>query len=203
MAKNYIVLTSEYGSGARLLGQRLSEELGIKFYGEEDLLIRAAKESGLEENILREYDERLASIETNESSQLDSRVLDSDVELSVRIFKAYSFTILKIVGEGPCIIMERGADIVLRGKVDFLNVYTYTSDIKKKIERCMRVVGVKEEDAPKFINSQSMQRELYYKSFSNIERGKMNEYDLCINTDKFDSNALAMEKCAEIIKSAM
>lgn len=48
-----------------------------------------------------------------------------------------------------------------------------------------------------------MQRKLYYQSFSNIERGKMDEYDLCLNTDKFDTDALAMEKCAEIIKSAV
>lgn len=31
MTKKYIVLTSEFGSGARLLGKRLSEVLGIKF----------------------------------------------------------------------------------------------------------------------------------------------------------------------------
>lgn len=163
-------------------------------------MIKAAKESGIDEKILRDYDEKLASHEFNESSQ-NKNALDAD--LSLKVFKAYSTSILKAVEEGPCILMERGADIVLSDKVDFLNVYTYTSDIRKKIERCMRVCGTAEEDAPKFIANQAMQRKLYYKSFSNIERGIMNEYDLCINTDKFDTDALAMEKCAEIIKSAL
>lgn len=199
MTKKYIVLTSEFGSGARLLGKRLSKELGIKFYGEEDLLIKAAKETGIDEKVLRDYDEILASTVFDESSQL----LNSDADLPLKIFKAYSSAILNAVEEEPCILMERGADIVLRDKVDFLNVYAYTSDMERKIERCMRVGGIAEEDAPKFIASQAMQRKLYYKSFSSIERGKMNEYDLCINTDAFDTDALAMEKCAEIIKSSL
>lgn len=145
MTKKYIVLTSEYGSGAGLIGKRLSEELGIKFYSEEDLLIKAAQESGIDEKVLRDYDEKLASIEFNDSLQL----LDSNADLSVKIFKAFSAAILKVVEKGSCILMERGADIVLRGKIDFLNVYTYTSDIKRKIERCLRVVGIAEEDGPK------------------------------------------------------
>ena len=161
------------------------------------LLVKKVQESGIDEKVLRDYDEKLAS------STEEWILLDSDDELSLEIFKAYSSTILKTVEEGPCVMMERGADIVLRGKVDFLNVYTYTSDIKKKIERCMRVVGVREEDASQFIASQSMQRKLYYKTFSNIERGKMGEYDLCLNTDVFDTDALAMGKSAQIIKLAL
>ncbi len=198
MKKKYIVLTSEYGSGARLIGKRLAKDLGIKFYGEEDLLIKAAKESGMDEKVLREYDEKLANVDFNNST-----TGDSESGIAAEIFNVYASAILKAVEEGPCILMERGADIVLKDKVDFLNVYTYTSELDKKIERCMRVVGVAEKDAPKFIESQSMQRKLYYQSFSSIERGKMNEYDLCINTDKFDADALEMEKCAAIIKAAL
>ncbi|MFC7391632.1 AAA family ATPase [Scopulibacillus cellulosilyticus] len=203
MTKRYIVLTSEFGSGARLLGKCLSEELGLKFYGEDDLLIKAARDSDIDEKVLRDYDEKLGSIVFDESSQLNGNVLDLDADLPFKIFKAYSSAIFKTVKEGPCILMERGADIVLRGKVDFLNVYCYTSDMNKKIERCMRVSGIAEKDAPKFIAGQVMQRKFYYKSFSNIERGKMSEYDLCINTDTFDTDALSMEKCTEIIKSSL
>ncbi|WP_339229439.1 cytidylate kinase-like family protein [Oceanobacillus sp. FSL K6-2867] len=201
MTKKYIVLTSEFGSGARLVGKHLSEELGIPFYGEENLLIKTAKESGIEENVLRDYDEKLANMKVDDDTVQSTN--DSNADLSSKIFKAYSGSILKAVQEGPCILMERGADIVLKGKVDFLNVYTYTSDISKKIERCIRVSGVAEENALDFIHQQSKLRELYYKSFSNIERGKMSEYDLCLNTDAFVTNALDMSQCAEIIKSSL
>lgn len=201
MTKKYIVFTSEYGSGARLIGKFIAEQLGIKFYGEEDLLVKASKESGIDEKILREYDAKLASTKLNESVRLDGELLKD--ELSAKIYNAYSSTILKIVEEGPCILMERGADIVLKGKIDFLNVYAYTSSIEKKIERCIKIGGFSEEDAPKVVVIEDMKRKLYYNSFSNIERGNMSEYDLCINTDTFTGDTLAMGKCSEIIKAAL
>lgn len=203
MTKKYIVLTSEYASGVRLVGKLLAEQLGIKFYGEEDILVKAAKESGIGEKELREYDVKLANTAFNQDSQLNEDKLDSNDNLSLKIYNAYSSAILKAVEEGPCILMERGADIVLKGKVDFLNVYAYSSDMKKKIERCIRVGGFSEEDAPKIVAGQDMQRKLYYSSFSNIERGKINEYDLCINTDTLTNDALGMKKCAEIIKASL
>lgn len=203
MEKKYIVFTSEYASGAGLVAKTLANKLGIKFYGEEALMIRAAKESGIDENIFKEYDEKLANINFEELSYLNKDLLKEEDSLEVSIFNAYSDTILKIVDEGPCILMERGADIVLKGKVDFLNIYAYSNNIDKKIERCERVVGISKEEAPKFIDSQAMQRKVYYSKFSEIERGKMSEYDLCINTDTFTTDALGMEKCAEIIKAAL
>lgn len=201
MEKKYIVFTSEYASGARLIGKALEEKLGIKFYGEEDLLIEAVKVSGIDEKVFREYDEKLTNSKIDETSQLNKVKLEDD--LGLKIYNAYSDTILKIVEEGPCILMERGADIVLKGKVDFLNVYAYSNDMDKKADRCERVVGIPKKDAPEFIDKQVMQRKIYYSTFSSIERGKMSEYDLCINTDPFTIDALGMEKCAEVIKAAL
>ena len=195
MTKKYIVFTSEYASAARYIAKELEKKLGIKFYGEEDLLIRTAKESGIDEKVLREYDEKLSNTKFNEE------VLKDD--LALKIYNAYSSTTLKIVEEGPCILMERGADIILKGKVDFLNVYAYSKDMEKKADRCERVVGIPKKDAPEHIAKQEMQRKSYYSTFSSIERGKMSEYDLCINTDTFTVDSLGMEKCAEIVKAAL
>lgn len=203
MTKKYIVFTSEYASGARLIAKELEKKLGIKFYGEEDLLIRTAKDSGIDEKILREYDERLANSKFDETSQLNKESLESGYDLGLKIYNAYSDTILKIVEEGPCILMERGADIVLKGKVNFLNVYAYGSDMDKKKDRCERVGGIPKKDAPEYIAKQELQRKVYYNTFSSIERGKMSEYDLCINTDTLTVDSLGMEKCVEIIKAAL
>ncbi|MBU3172739.1 cytidylate kinase-like family protein [Clostridium estertheticum] len=197
MTKKYIVFTSEYASAARYIAKELEKKLGIKFYGEEDLLIRTAKESGIDEKVLSEYDEKLANSKFDETLQLN------ELDLGLKIYNAYSDTILKIVEEGHCILMERGADIVLRGKVDFLNVYVYSKDMDKKVDRCERVVGIPKKDAPEYIDRQVMQRKIYYSTFSSIERGKMSEYDLCINTDTFTVDSLGMEKCAEIVKVAL
>ncbi|WP_404456554.1 AAA family ATPase [Oceanobacillus kapialis] len=195
MTSKTVVFTSELGSGARLIAKQLADELGVEFYGEEDLLKEAARESGIEEKVFRDYDEKLANLSMDLEKAEDG--------MAQKIFEAYSNTIMRIAEAGPCILMERGADIVLKGKINFLNVYTYTSDMTKKIERCVRVSGVTEEEAPSFIASQSQQRQLYYQSFSNIKRGSMNEYDLCLNTDTLTKEALDMARCTAVVRAAL
>ncbi|APC41369.1 cytidylate kinase family protein [Clostridium estertheticum] len=91
MTKKYIVFTSEYASAARYIAKELEKKLGIKFYGEEDLLIRTAKESGIDEKVLSEYDEKLANSKFDETLQLN------ELDLGLKIYNAYSDTILKIV----------------------------------------------------------------------------------------------------------
>lgn len=52
---NHIVITigREYGSGGRLIAQRLSEELGITFY-DKQLISEVAKQTGFSENFVRD-----------------------------------------------------------------------------------------------------------------------------------------------------
>lgn len=50
--KDFIVtIAREYGSGGRLIGQQLAEKLQVAFYDKE-LIILAAKESGLAEDFI-------------------------------------------------------------------------------------------------------------------------------------------------------
>lgn len=195
MLNKIIVFTSEYGSGARLIGRTLAEMLNVKFYGEEELLIEAAKEEGITEEMLREYDRKL------KKSIKDINIYNS-IEHE-EVYKAYSKAILRIIEKGPCILMERGADIVLKDKIKFLNVYGYSNCIEKKLKRCEIVDGYQKEEAFSVIEAENTIRKNYYNLFSKIERGQPKEYDICINTDAFNDNVLNMEKCAAIIKAAL
>ena len=55
--KYVITIGREYGSGGRFIGRLVAEKLGIPFYDNE-LLIEAAKESGLSPSIFESYDEK-------------------------------------------------------------------------------------------------------------------------------------------------
>jgi cytidylate kinase len=198
MSEKYIVLSSEYGSGARLIAKKLSEQLGIKFYGEEDLLIEAANLSGIDINILRNYEENL--VERVHGGNLNGNGAPDElpVDMPLILYQALSSAITKVMEEGPCILMERGADLVLRDKVDFLNVFVYSTNMENKIERTVRVGGIPEEGAVNHIQEQNLIRKIYHNSFSTIEWAKMSEYDLCLNSD-----SLGFERCAEAIKAVL
>ena len=55
--KYVITIGREYGSGGRFVGKLVAERLGIPFYDNE-LLVKAAKESGLSEAIFKSFDEK-------------------------------------------------------------------------------------------------------------------------------------------------
>ncbi len=58
--KTIITIGRQYGSGGREIGLKLAEELGIKFYDKE-LLDRAAKNSGMCQEIFENHDEKPTS----------------------------------------------------------------------------------------------------------------------------------------------
>ena len=59
--KSIITIGRQYGSGGHEIGQKLAKELGIKCYDKE-LLDRAAKESGICQELFEHHDERLHKI---------------------------------------------------------------------------------------------------------------------------------------------
>lgn len=187
MEKQYIVFTSEYGSGARLIARELAKVLGIPFYGEEDLLNETAKRLDIDPQILRNFDQ------DGEAKGL----------ITEDIIGGYREVVLDIVHKGPCILMERGTDYILKGVVPFLNIYVYATDNNKKIERAVKIAGQSEEKAKMFIQQQEKLRSEYYEKYTDITRAKLSEYDLCLNSDTLTENALDMKKCVDIIKAAI
>ena len=60
MAKSIITIGRQYGSGGREIGEKVAERLGIKCYDSE-LLDRAAKDSGMCQEIFENHDEKTDS----------------------------------------------------------------------------------------------------------------------------------------------
>ena len=57
MAKRIITINRMFGSGGRIIGKALAEELGFKFYDKE-LIALASKESGLCQEFFEKADEK-------------------------------------------------------------------------------------------------------------------------------------------------
>ena len=55
-----ITISREYGSGGRIIGKHLAEELGLPFYDKE-LITRAAADSGLSPEVLEQAEDHTPS----------------------------------------------------------------------------------------------------------------------------------------------
>lgn len=192
-----ITIGRQCGSGGREIGNKLSELLGIKCYDKE-LLQRAAKESGLSEEIMKNNDE------VPTSSFLYNLVMDSygfgsgvggftDMPLSNKVFLAQFDAIKKIADEGPCIMVGRCSDYALAERDNVLNIFVY-ADLEQRIERIMKVYNVNADKAKDVITKKDKQRASYYNFYTSKKWGRADSYDLCIN-----SSVLGIDGSAKLI----
>ena len=102
--------------------------------------------------------------------------------LNQRVFLAQFDAISKIASEGPCVIVGRCADYVLRDRPGITHIFVYASE-ERRIERIMRVEKVDREHARELIRKTDRQRRSYYNFFADGNWGMRSNYDLMIRTD--------------------
>ena len=119
MAKTIITLSREYCTGGRYIAQSVADALGIKLYDKE-LITMAARDSGLSE-------EAVAASEKRHTHSLlySLYTMGTDLPLSDQVFILQSRIIKKLAEEGPCVILGRCADYVLRERTDVLHVFVH------------------------------------------------------------------------------
>ena len=103
-----ITLSREYGAGGHSVGQRVAAELGIEFY-DRDIIRNSAEELGIDPGLLEAEEEAITRTEAFIRS-----INPISYDRKDSIFGAESSVILKLAAKGPCLILGRCADAVLR-----------------------------------------------------------------------------------------
>lgn len=185
--KTIITIGRQYGSGGHEIGATIAQDLGIKLYDKE-ILKRAAKESGICEELFETHDENTTR------SFLYSLVMDSHafghafganagMPLNHQIFLEQFNTIKQIAAEESCIIVGRCADYALNENADVVNVFIY-ADLEKRIRRIARIYDMTDKQAKDLIIKNDKQRASYYNYYTNKTWGDAKSYDLCIDSGK-------------------
>ncbi len=192
MTDKYVITIDRlYGSGGRIMGRKLSEELGIPFYDEE-ILKMASEDSAVSESLFRLNDEKAGTnlffrAVGGLHTSLEEPSVDDDVASPENLFRFQAKMIRKVAAEKPCIIMGRCADFVL-GAVEtenLIRLFVY-ADITTCIRRVMEVDGVDTKEALRRVNRISKQRRDYYKYYTGKDWEDMSNYDLPINTSTLE-----------------
>lgn len=188
--KNVIItIAREYGSGGRYVGKLLAEELGIKLY-DKNLITMVSNESGLSASYIEENEQTIGGkLLANFNSQYYNNMTNDD-----NLFIAESNAIKEIATKGPCIIVGRCANYILKDNENVFNIFLYNSD-ESKVKRAVKYYGLEEKSALKEIHRINKARENHYKYYTNKDWKDFSNYDLAINVDKF-----GVEKTAKIIK---
>lgn len=193
-----ITISRQYGSGGRFIGRKLAEALGIPFYDKE-LITMAAEESGMSKELFEKADEKAGSSLLYTLS-MNSYLLHGmagvpDLPLNDKVFLIQSEMIRKVADKGPCVIVGRCADYVLREKENCLNVYIY-SDLNDRVARATTYYGLSPERAREQMQKMDKKRASYYNFYTNLKWGRAENYDLSLNSAK-----VGIDGCVDVIRA--
>lgn len=186
MDKYVITVSREYGSGGRLIGKKLADELGIGFYDGE-LLSLVAKESGYTEDFVRRNDQKKTQ------SLLYHLYIGSQIlPASDMIFIAQSRVIKDLYNKESCVIVGRCADYVLRGYANVSNVFI-TAPLESRIARVRDEYGEQADNYRAYLTKKDKNRIAYYNYFADDAWGKVQTYDISVNSD------IGIDRSADLI----
>lgn len=192
--KKYITISREYGSGGRLIGKMVAEQLGYKFYDRE-IIDMAAEESGLSADFIKKTEQNLSSgwlynlllgtSYAGTTTGVNQPIAQAALPLADQIFNAERKIILSLTKE-PCVIVGRCADYILStsdqiDNNDLLNVFIY-ADLEAKLKRIEEIYKETESCAKKTIIQIDKRRANHYNTFTENIWGDRKNYDMMINS---------------------
>ena len=172
-----ITITRQFGSGGREIGKKLAEAYGIPFYDNE-ISSRAAKDTGFAEAAFERAEDKasnslLYSIAMGMNVFSSQDVGFSGLSLDDRIFLAQSKVIRNVAKEGPCVIVGRCADYILKNQENVVNLFIRAT-LDFRIKRAIEVEMVMKKDKS---------RANYYKYHSGERWDNVLNYDFAIRSD--------------------
>ncbi|MCI5976560.1 MAG: cytidylate kinase-like family protein, partial [Clostridiales bacterium] len=148
MEKNIITISREFGSGGRSIGRLVAQKLGIPFYDKE-LVNQIALESGFAPKFVEDHGEHSPGTSLFSYAFAPQGVPGVMNGLSTADFlwNIQCNVILQLAEKGPCVIVGRNADYILKDRKDTLNVFIH-ADMDFRADRIVRLYG-ESEKSPK------------------------------------------------------
>ena len=180
----------EFGSGGRFIGEEVAKKLGIAYY-DKNVINEIAEKSGLSPEYIQENAELSPKKGMFAYALAGRDITGRSVEDMV--YEAQRKVILELAKKGPCVIIGRNADYILKDRDDVLNVFIH-GNMPEKTQRIIRLYNVDEKKAVKMMADTDKRRMTNYNFYTEHKWGKASNYTLCLN-----SSQLGYDRCEKII----
>jgi len=182
-----VTISREYGSGGGEVARRLSARLRWQLV-DHQMVAEIARELGVSAEEAREHDERadgflgrlLASLQSIEPNMLINNPVAWTADP-----RAYHDALCRVVrasvGAGPCVIVGRGAQIILRGRRNALHLRV-VAPLPLRVAYVARREGLGEGAARTRIERKERDRAQYFQSLHRCRADDAHLYDLIVNT---------------------
>lgn len=196
MEKRIITISREFGSGGRTIGHLIADKLGIPFYDKE-LVDQIALESGFAPNYVEEHGEHAPgkSIFSYAFANQSVPGIMNGLSTADFLWNVQCSVILQLAEQGPCVIVGRNADYILKDRTDCLHAFIH-ANTEFRADRIVRLYGESEKSPEARLQEKDKRRRVNYQHYTGREWGMSQNYDICL-----DSSRLGVETCADIILS--
>lgn len=203
MGKNTVITISRmYGSGGLTIAKMLSEKLNIPYY-DKDLIKLASDESGINEAIFANADEKSkASLLSKIAKSIykDDQILppsSKEYTSDKNLFNIQAAIIKKLADTESCIIVGRCAEYILKDYDNVLSVFIH-APFEYCLEKAAEVKNLPFKGLEDFVLKTNKQKEDYHLKFTGKNWTDARNYDLCL-----DSSKLGFDRCVEEIIAYM
>ena len=198
MEKKIITISREFGSGGRTMGRKIAEKLGIPFYDKE-LVDQIAVESGFAPKFVEEHGEHspTGSFFSYAFAPQGVPGIMNGLSTADFLWNIQCNVILQLAEQGPCVIVGRNADYILKDRADALHVYVF-ADMPYRAERIVRLYGESEKSPEQRLNEKDKRRRVNYQHYTGRTWGMAQNYDLCL-----DTGVLGEDNCVDFVVNAV
>lgn len=193
-----ITVARQYGSGGKTIAQMFAKKNGIPCYGR-DILRRASDESGINELLFAQADEKLSN---GSLFGISKRIYrgellppSSDEFTSPQnLFNYQAKVIRDLADQGSCAFVGRCADFVLADRPNVVSVFIHAPK-----DYCMEQARLRNSmsavDLERFVTKTDKFRGDFYRYYTGREWSDARNYHLCL-----DSSRLGFDGCVEAIE---
>jgi len=194
MEKKIITISREFGSGGRTIGHKLAEALGIPFYDKE-LVDHIALESGFSPKYIEEHGEHSPGKSFFSYAFAPQGVpgVMNGLSSADFLWNIQCNVILQLAEKGPCVIVGRNSDYILKDRKDVLHTYIH-ADMSFRADRIVRLYGESEKSPEVRLQEKDKRRRVNYQHYTGRTWGAAQNYDICL-----DSSALGIDACVDIL----
>lgn len=177
---NYVITISrQFASMGRSIAQEMSEILGIEFL-DRDIVEATASRMGYPVSVISGEEENTRSVFFRRKFPLGGGISS----LKDEIFEVQSNIIRDIAAKGPCIIVGRCADSILKDYEHHLNVYIY-APYEDRLKNCTEKLHMDHKTAVKMIQEVDIARANYQRKYCPEEKSIFDHKDIMMNSSEF------------------
>ncbi|MCD8205655.1 MAG: cytidylate kinase-like family protein [Clostridia bacterium] len=190
--KRIITISRQFGSGGRTIGAEVAKKLGIPYYNH-DIIARASEKIGLSPEYIEKNSEDKGSASNWFGNAMAAMNPIGTINNGDLVWATQKKIVEQVAAEGPCVIVGRCADYILKDRDDVIKVFVYAPKAFRA-NRIVEIYGATDEMPEKRLKRMDKRRAAYYRYYTDMEWGEAKNYDLCLN-----SGALGIEKCEDIL----